>query len=178
MTCTVEAFRQPMTCYLSLGSNMGDRALYLVRAIGLLAADERLQLCRVSPVYETAPVGYTEQGPFLNLVLSLDTELVPEELLAIVQQVETSLGRVRTFRNAPRTMDIDLLLCGEETRQTPALTLPHPRMLERQFVLVPLARIAPDLQPDGMTAVAELADPASPEVRLVGTLREALGSAT
>jgi 2-amino-4-hydroxy-6-hydroxymethyldihydropteridine diphosphokinase len=95
-----------------------------------------------------------------------------------VQQVETALGRQRTFRNAPRTMDIDLLVCGEETRQAPALALPHPRMLERQFVLAPLAHIAPDLRPGGGPTVAELADPGSPEVRLVGTLRAALGSVT
>lgn len=167
-----------MTCYLSLGSNVGDRALHLVRAIGLLAADDRLRLRRVSPVYETAPVGYAQQGPFLNLALSVDTELSPEELLTAVQQVETALGRIRTFRNAPRTMDIDLLVCGEETRQAPALALPHPRMLQRQFVLAPLAHIAPDLRPGGGATVAELADPGSPEVRLVGTLRDALGSVT
>lgn len=167
-----------MRCYLSLGSNVGDRALHLVRAIGLLAADDQLQLGRVSPVYETAPVGYAEQGSFLNLALSVDTELTPEELLAAVQQVERALGRQRSFRNAPRTMDIDLLVCGAKTQTTPALTLPHPRMLERQFVLVPLAQIAPDLRPGGGPTVAELADPASPLVRLVGTLRAALGGAT
>ncbi len=166
-----------MTCYLSLGSNMGDRAGYLIRAVGLLAAEGRVRLRRVSPVYETAPVGYKEQGPFLNLALSVDTELTPEEVLTVTQQVETALGRTRSFANASRTLDIDLLVCGAEVRDTPALALPHPRMLERQFVLVPLSHIAPELRPGGGATVSELADRSSPEVRLVGTLREALRSA-
>jgi 2-amino-4-hydroxy-6-hydroxymethyldihydropteridine diphosphokinase len=165
-----------MTCYLSLGSNLGDRARNLIRAIGLLAADGRLRLRRISPLYETAPVGYADQGPFLNLALSLDTELSPEELLAGVQAVETILGRVRSFRDAPRTIDIDLLVCGEEPRDRPELALPHPRMLERQFVLAPLSHIAPELRVGAGPPIGELADRNSPDVRLIGTLRDALWS--
>jgi 2-amino-4-hydroxy-6-hydroxymethyldihydropteridine diphosphokinase len=165
-----------MLCYLSLGSNLGPRAAQLVKAIGLLAADDRLRLQRVSPVYETAPVGYADQPHFLNLALSLSTGLTPEALLELTQAIELSLGRERPFANAPRTMDIDLLLCEGAARCTAELALPHPRMLERQFVLAPLADIAPGLSVAEGGPVSELVDSTDRGVRPMGRLRDALRS--
>jgi 2-amino-4-hydroxy-6-hydroxymethyldihydropteridine diphosphokinase len=99
----------------------------------------------ISSVYETDPVGYLDQPRFLNAVLRLSTSIPPEALLDRLNEIEADLGRVRTFTNAPRTVDLDLLLYSNEIADTRRLTLPHPRMLERAFVLAPLAEIAPDL---------------------------------
>ncbi|MGE5591638.1 MAG: biotin--[acetyl-CoA-carboxylase] ligase, partial [Bacillota bacterium] len=129
--------------YLGLGSNLGDRASYLRRALGSLARD--LRLLRISPVYETAPWGNTQQGPFLNLVAEVETPLAPEELLAVCQRVEQELGRRRLVHWGPRTMDVDVLLFGDQILDRPDLTVPHPRMADRAFVLVPLADLVPGL---------------------------------
>jgi 2-amino-4-hydroxy-6-hydroxymethyldihydropteridine diphosphokinase len=152
-----------MTAYLSLGANLGDRAGNLAAALARLeAAGVRVE--RVSSLYETAPVGGPPQPPYLNLVARVETSLPPRELLRLCLAVEAELGRVRTVHWGPRTVDIDLLLYEGATSDDLELTLPHPRMAERQFVLVPLAEIAPDLRlPDGRTA-AEAADPGDPGV--------------
>ena len=133
------------TVYLSLGSNIGDRERHLREALErLTAAGVKVQ--RVSPVYETEPVEYTDQRWFLNVVAECETELFPLQLLARTQRIERALGRVRTTPKGPRTIDIDILLYGSTTVKTTELEVPHPRMAERRFVLAPLADLAPDLR--------------------------------
>ncbi|MBO8165509.1 MAG: 2-amino-4-hydroxy-6-hydroxymethyldihydropteridine diphosphokinase [Brevibacillus sp.] len=124
--------------YLALGSNIGDRQQHLRRAIQLLQETPGIAVCKLSAVYETEPVGYEEQPPFLNMVIAVDTDLTPPCLLAEVLAVEEKMGRVRTIRWGPRTIDIDILLYGREQIRLPNLQIPHPRMGERGFVLVPL----------------------------------------
>ena len=153
-----------MTAYLSLGANQGDRAGNLAAALARLEA-AGVQVERVSSLYETAPIGGPPQPPYLNLAARVETVLPPRELLRLCLAVEAELGRVRTVHWGPRTLDLDLLLYEGATSDDPELTLPHPRLTERQFVLVPLAEIAPDLPlPDGRTA-AESADPTNPGVK-------------
>lgn len=131
--------------FLALGSNLGDRESHLrAGAVGLSARGFRLR--RASAVYETAPVGGPAQGPYLNQVLEGETGLAPEALLSACLEVERAAGRERTVRNAPRTLDVDILLYGDLVRATEALSLPHPRLAERRFVLVPLAEIAPEVR--------------------------------
>lgn len=139
----------PVTAYLGLGGNIGNSRYYLQEAVALLADYPAIQVERISPYLETEPVGYLEQANFLNGVVQIATSLSPQELLAAAQSIENKLGRVRTVRWGPRTIDIDILLYGELVLETPALTLPHPRMLERAFVLQPLALIAPELRIPG-----------------------------
>lgn len=143
--------------YLSLGSNMGDREGYLRAARERLAAAPGIQVLRSSPLYHTRPVGKTDQAWFLNQVVEVKTNLRPEELLATCQGIEEALGRVRHERWGPRTLDIDILTYGTLQSDDPHLTLPHPRMLERAFVLVPLAAIAPEMQIAGKTVRKYLA---------------------
>src|SRR5215218_5444340 len=142
---------------IGLGANLGDRLATLQAAI------ERIRdlgtVIKISSVYETDPVGYLDQPAFYNLVLLLETNLTPEAVMKELLAIEADLGRVRTFANAPRAIDLDLLLYGNEVRETPSLTLPHPRMHERAFVLVPLAEIAPNMiHPRLKMTVAELRD--------------------
>ena len=137
--------------YLSLGANLGNRAETLRAAVQRIAAKDGVTLCAVSSLYETAPWGKTDQPDFLNIAVSLKTMLLPEAVLALTQAVETELGRVRHERWGPRTIDIDILYIEGVERHTPALTLPHPYMTERAFVLVPMAEIAPDLVVKGRT---------------------------
>ena len=131
--------------HLALGSNLGDRLGHLQAAVTALAGTEGVAVTGVSRVYETAPVGGPEQGPYLNAVVELTTDLTPGELLAVARRLENEAGRVRAERFGPRTLDVDVLLVGDERVDTPELTLPHPRMWERGFVLAPLADVAPDL---------------------------------
>jgi 2-amino-4-hydroxy-6-hydroxymethyldihydropteridine diphosphokinase len=133
------------TAYLSLGSNMGDRQQHLDRALAKLASVD-LRVLRVSSIYETEPVGLAAQSWFLNLVAEIETDLFPMQLLARVSKIERDLGRVRTVRNGPRTLDIDILLYGKTVVRSLRLEIPHPRMTERRFVLAPLAELAPDLR--------------------------------
>ena len=146
------------TVYIALGSNLGDRAAYLQAALDRLRAT--VQVTAVSPVYETAPVGYAAQGPFLNAVVAGTTTSTPGELLQTLQAIERAAGRVRSFPNAPRTLDLDLLGYGTIVLDTPDLTGPHPRLHERAFVLAPLADIAPELVLPGLgrTVATLLAD--------------------
>jgi 2-amino-4-hydroxy-6-hydroxymethyldihydropteridine diphosphokinase len=131
--------------YVSLGSNLGDRAGYLRDARAALARLPTSNLTAASAVYQTDPVGPIDQGPFLNAVVGLDTAIEPEALLDRLLAIERIAGRVRAARWGPRTLDLDLLLYGDRVIQTDRLTVPHPHMHERAFVLVPLAQIAGDL---------------------------------
>src|SRR6476469_8216116 len=136
----------PTTAYVSLGSNLGDRAGNLLLATrGML--DAGLDLTRLSQIYETEPVETYAQPLFLNMVaeLRVDSLLKPEELMSALLQVENSLGRTRELTKVPRTIDLDLLLYGDQTINTNLLTLPHPRFHHRRFVLVPLAELCPSL---------------------------------
>ena len=132
-----------MKAVLGLGANIGDPPATLraaVEAIGLLPGTA---VTAVSSVYLTAPVGFVDQPDFHNIVLTVETTLSPHALLGGCLGIEAALGRVRTFRNAPRVVDIDLLLYEGHAEKTEELTVPHPRMMERAFVLVPLAELFP-----------------------------------
>lgn len=129
--------------YLGLGSNVGDRRAHLAHALDRL--DAAFGLTGVSGVYETDPVGYRDQPRFLNLVARLRTDLAPRALLDRLRAIERERGRERTFKNAPRTLDIDLLLYGDRVIDQEGLRVPHPRMTERSFVLVPLLELDPEL---------------------------------
>lgn len=120
---------------------MGERERYLSEAIRLLEANEHIRISGRSGIYETEPVGVTDQAPFLNMVLELETTLAAEELFSVMLQIEQKLGRTRELRWGPRTIDLDMLLFGEIRQDDPHLMLPHPRMMERAFVLVPLVEV-------------------------------------
>jgi 2-amino-4-hydroxy-6-hydroxymethyldihydropteridine diphosphokinase len=131
--------------YLALGSNIGDRRAHLQDALDGLAATPHVRVVAVSRVYETAPVGGPPQDDYLNAVVALDTTLDPRALLAVAQHLEAAAHRVRAEHWGPRTLDVDVLLVGDERVDEPDLVVPHPRMRERAFVLVPLADVAPEL---------------------------------
>lgn len=137
--------------YVGLGANVGNRRENLDRAVELLAAEPGVRVLAVSSVRETDPVGYEDQPRFLNAASALETELRPRELLERLLAIERALGRERAGpRFGPRTIDLDLLLYGNETLDEPGLNVPHPRLAERLFVLEPLYELAPDLVlPDG-----------------------------
>lgn len=144
--------------YLSIGSNIGEREMYLQFALDALARHEQITVERVSSIYETAPVGYVDQDDFLNIAVQVTTTLPPIELLDVCQRIEEEGDRQRIVRWGPRTLDIDILMYDKECLTTERLTLPHPRMTERAFVLVPLAEIAPDVvEPTTQQRIAELA---------------------
>ncbi|WP_127534442.1 2-amino-4-hydroxy-6-hydroxymethyldihydropteridine diphosphokinase [Paenibacillus kobensis] len=145
--------------YVALGSNIGDRELTLRAAIERLAAHCEIVVERVSDIYETDPVGYTDQPAFLNMAAAIRTSLVPDELLDTLLDIEQQLGRVRDIRWGPRTIDLDLLLYNGVTKDTDRLTLPHPRMMERAFVLVPLRDVLTETN-QLYAAVKESADTA------------------
>ncbi len=128
--------------YLSLGTNVGDRGAHLEGAVSTLADGDAY---RLSNVYETEPIGGVVQDDFWNMVMEITTEASADELLARARRAEQEAHRTREVRWGPRTLDVDLLLVGDEVRDDPELTLPHPRMHERAFVLRPLRELAPDL---------------------------------
>jgi len=132
-----------VTVYLGLGSNLGNRQNNLDEAMGFLS--QRFQVAKVSSVYDTEPIGSIGQPRFLNLVCQIYTRLAPVGLLTLVKGIESKLGRVPGGSNAPRPIDIDILFYGDQIVETPELVIPHPRLTERAFVLIPLAEIAPDL---------------------------------
>ena len=146
---------EPVTVYLGLGSNMGNRQANLDKSIDLLS--QRLKVEQVSSIYDTEPVGNTDQPRFLNLVCQVYTRLAPQELLTLAKSIELKLGRAPGTSNAPRPIDIDILFYGEQVIETPELVIPHPRLTGRAFVLIPLAEIAPDLvHPVGGKTIKEL----------------------
>jgi len=130
--------------YLGLGSNLGDRTANIRRGISLLG--QVAKHVQASRLYETAAVGFQDQPPFLNAACKLWTPLDAFQLMARCKKIETEVGRIRSFINAPRSLDIDILVHGRTVLESPWLTIPHPRMAERVFVLQPLAEIAPGLE--------------------------------
>ena len=149
--------KEPVQVFIGLGSNLGDRDAYLEMARRALTGSEGILLVRASSLYETEPVGYTEQGWFLNQVVEVAAVLDPWELLGLLQGIEQDLGRQRLIRWGPRVVDLDLLLYGDAVLNGPKLIVPHPRLYERSFVLAPLAEIAPDhLHPGGKTTLEHL----------------------
>lgn len=138
------------TAYIALGSNEGDRLMNLGRAVDALAELPDTHVTRASHAYESEPAYVTDQPLFANAVAEIETDLAAEPLLRLLQQIEDSLGRARGALNGPRTIDLDILLLGDEELSTPELTIPHPGLAERDFVLTPLLEIAPRLHmPDG-----------------------------
>ncbi len=146
-----------MRAYIGLGSNLGDRETMLGSAVGLLRADEEIDVVGVSSFQVTEPVGITDQPRFLNAAVAVETELSPRELLERLLDIERSLGRTREGpRGGPRTIDLDLLLYGDEVVDEPGLRVPHPRLTERRFALEPLDELGPDLVVPGRGPVKAL----------------------
>lgn len=160
--------RPTRRAHLGLGSNLGDRFGFLQGAVTGLAATPGIEVVGVSRVYETAPVGGPPQGPYLNAVVALDSALEAVQLLSVAQHLEVAAGRVPGERWGPRPLDVDVLLVGDERIDTYRLTVPHPRLFERGFVLASLADVAPELvdRPAGGWAGVEVTgltlDPSPP----------------
>ncbi len=133
-----------MVVYFCLGSNLGDRQVNLKKALEFMG--QRLNIGATSAVYDTEPVGNENQPRFLNMVCQATTRLAPTQLLVLLKGIESKMGRRSYAPNTPRIIDIDILFYGDQVVNTPDLVIPHPRMTERAFVLIPLAEIAPDLK--------------------------------
>jgi 2-amino-4-hydroxy-6-hydroxymethyldihydropteridine diphosphokinase len=131
--------------YIALGTNLEPRADHLEKALELFRSLTDVEVKRVSSIYESKPVGYLNQPDFLNLVFEAETDLLPLDLLDRCQSIEQELGRVRTIRFGPRTLDVDIVLYGVESFAEERLIVPHPRMQERAFVLLPLQELNPEL---------------------------------
>ena len=140
--------------YVGLGANLGPREVTLLRAVDLLAAADGVEVVAVSQLRETEPVGVVDQPPFLNGAVAIETSLTARELLGVLLETERELGRVRGERWGPRTVDLDLLVYGEETVDEPGLRVPHPRLAERRFALEPLADLDPALDVPGLGNVS------------------------
>jgi 2-amino-4-hydroxy-6-hydroxymethyldihydropteridine diphosphokinase len=144
------------TAYIGIGSNLGDRRRLIRQALDLLGAQADVEVAALSTIRETEPVGIVDQPRFLNAAARLETELAPRELLDRLLAVERDLGRVRVERYGPRTIDLDLLLYGDEVVDEPGLRVPHPRLGERRFVLEPLLELDPGLVVPGLGEVRAL----------------------
>ena len=140
---SVKIHRGRHRAYIGLGSNMGDREEYLKQAIIAIDSLEDVRVCQQASIRETEPYGYLDQDPFLNTVISLETLLEPEELLAKMMQIEKEAGRTREIHWGPRTLDLDILLYDDQVLTSPDLVIPHPGIEKRSFVLDPLCEIAP-----------------------------------
>lgn len=133
------------TSFIAIGTNIEPRETHFKQALSLLNHHKQITIIKRSSIYETAPVGFLEQSHFLNGVIQIDTSLSPHELLDVCQRIEHQLGRERIIKNGPRTIDLDILLYDDEEVNDRRLTIPHPRMQQRAFVLIPLEEIRPDL---------------------------------
>jgi GTP cyclohydrolase-4 len=140
---TAHKVQRMITVYLCLGSNLGNRQDNLGKALAFLS--QRLRIGKISSIYDTEPVGKINQPRFLNLVCEIKTMLSPVELLTLAKSIEIKLGRVLSKSNAPRPIDIDILFYGDQVIKTSEINIPHPRLADRAFVLVPLAEITPEL---------------------------------
>ncbi len=147
----------PRTACIALGANIGEPLRQIEAGFNALAALPGTRLTARSSLYRSAPVGYADQPDFINAVALIDTTLEPHALLEALLAIERVNGRVRECPNAPRTLDLDIVLYGDTVIHDPGLTIPHARMLERAFVMLPLAEIAPDMQVPGQGRVSELA---------------------
>ncbi|MCZ2740154.1 2-amino-4-hydroxy-6-hydroxymethyldihydropteridine diphosphokinase [Bacillus safensis] len=143
------------TAYIALGSNIGKKETYLKEAVKKLHEHPEVQVELISSIYETTPVGYENQDDFLNMAVKIATSLRPEELLSLTQKIEQELGRTREVRWGPRTADLDILLYNRENIETEQLVVPHPRMYERLFVLVPMSEICPEIGEVQINAVTD-----------------------
>ncbi|MCW4645478.1 2-amino-4-hydroxy-6-hydroxymethyldihydropteridine diphosphokinase [Bacillus safensis] len=143
------------TAYIALGSNIGKKETYLKEAVKKLHEHPEVQVELISSIYETAPVGYENQDDFLNMAVKITTSLRPEKLLSLTQKIEQELGRTREVRWGPRTADLDILLYNRENIETEQLVVPHPRMYERLFVLVPMSEICPEIGEVQINAVTD-----------------------
>ncbi|PYZ95404.1 2-amino-4-hydroxy-6-hydroxymethyldihydropteridine diphosphokinase [Alteribacter lacisalsi] len=139
--------------WIGIGSNIGDRLSHISSAVDELKKNPEITFEKISSIYETDPVGYTDQNPFLNAVFRIDTSLSPLGLLDVLQKTEHGLGREREIRWGPRTIDLDILMYNDENIELERLIVPHPRMQERSFVLIPLKEIEPDLRLPGGTHI-------------------------
>ncbi len=135
--------------FIGVGSNIQDRAFYLKEAIKALENHEVIELLNYSSIYETEPIGFTDQDSFLNMVVEISTSLSPKEILSVIQKIELSLGRNREIKWGPRTLDLDILLYNQENIVSEDLIVPHPRMHERAFVIIPLFEIDQELTLNG-----------------------------
>ncbi len=134
------------SAYIALGSNVGDRAGFLQQALRKIDKTEGITITGTSSIYETDPVGYTDQGRFLNMAIQVVTDLTPFQLLDRLLQIEQESGRTRDVRWGPRTLDLDILLYNQENIETERLIIPHPRMTGRAFVMIPLVEIDPNVR--------------------------------
>jgi 2-amino-4-hydroxy-6-hydroxymethyldihydropteridine diphosphokinase len=148
---------QTHTACVALGANIGEPLRQIEAAFTALAALPGTRVLARSSLYRSAPVGYADQPDFINAVAMIETALAPHALLDALLAIERAHGRVREFPNAPRTLDLDIVLYGDVVLQEPGLTIPHARMLERAFVMLPLAEIAPDAVVPGQGRVSDLA---------------------
>jgi 2-amino-4-hydroxy-6-hydroxymethyldihydropteridine diphosphokinase len=154
---TLVASRQaPVTAFVALGGNIGNPQAQIHSALRALSELPETRLARQSSLYRNPPVGRLDQPEFVNAMAQIETRIGARELLERLLEIERALGRVRDYPNAPRTLDLDLVLYGDRVIREPGLVVPHPRMLERAFVLVPLAEIAPDAMVPGSGRVADL----------------------
>ncbi len=161
-----------IAAYVGIGANLGDRAANVAEALRELGAQPTIEVVRVSSLYETSPVGRTDQPDFLNAVAAVRTMLAPNDFLRALLDTENKMGRVRNLRWGPRVIDLDLLLYGDMQGDTPGLTIPHPRLRERAFVLVPLAEIAPNLRlPGDGQSVSDLAEAIQKRAGSEGNIR-------
>lgn len=144
------------TAYIGLGSNIGNPESHIRAALDQLKQHPDIQLDKVSSLYQTPPVGYLNQADFINAVAKIYTRLSPQGLLQVLLDIELNHGRERPFKDAPRTLDLDLLLFDQIEMDTPTLTLPHPRMSSRGFVLVPLAETEPQIDIPKQGKVSDL----------------------
>ncbi|MCG7340189.1 2-amino-4-hydroxy-6-hydroxymethyldihydropteridine diphosphokinase [Staphylococcus sp. ACRSN] len=149
-----------LNAYLGLGSNIGDREAQLNEAIRILNNSNGVEVTNTSPIYETEPVGYVDQPQFLNLCLEVQTSLTAQDLLKLCMETEQQLHRVRDIHWGPRTLDIDILLYGNQIIDDSNLIVPHPRMIERAFVLIPLNDIATNVvEPHSNKKIGNLVTP-------------------